>query len=67
MREFGRRIEMKHKHPVSGIEIEGRRLSVGEQTRDGDMYDSTDGSWRVLPSPHGTVSQKTEATIVRPS
>ncbi|MBX4210472.1 hypothetical protein KW783_00680 [Candidatus Parcubacteria bacterium] len=34
-----------HIHPQSGVTIEGVRLSVGSIIREGDKYDSTDGSW----------------------
>ncbi len=66
MSDFAGRKHVKHIHPVSGKEKEGTRLSPGTVTQEGDVYDSTDGTWRALPCPGSTVSEGSEAIIVRP-
>ena len=57
---------MKYTHPVSGVEIEGVRLGPGVVVTEGDMYDSTDGTWRNMPCVNSEVRTGCKTIIVRP-
>lgn len=37
------------KHPDTGVEITGTRLTTGETLQPNDMYASTDGRWQKNP------------------
>ncbi len=54
------------RHPISGVEIKGKILELGDRTeKSTDLYDSSDGSWR--PVVMSTVIQRLSGTvIVRP-
>ena len=59
---------MKYIHPVSGTEIEGVRLAPGNIIQEGDVYDSTDGTWRDAPCPGAEIQPGSRRTIiVRPA
>lgn len=59
---------MMVKHPISGLEIPGRKLKSGETIQNGDMYDSSSGKWEPLQSSNGAkVPGGSHVTWVRPN
>ncbi len=57
---------MVHKHPISGVEVRGVRLGWGGTVEEGDVYDSTDGTWRAMPCTGATVYDGCKTIIIRP-
>lgn len=56
-----------HSHPMNtSLVVFGRRLHAGEVFQADDVYDSTDGTWRIAPCPGLVLQEGCETYWVRP-
>ncbi|MBI4088839.1 hypothetical protein HY415_01960 [Candidatus Kaiserbacteria bacterium] len=59
-----------HQHPQDAEEmVVGRRLQPGEKLKEGDVYDSEDGTWKPVPKQFigSTVKGNYSGTLIRPA
>ena len=57
-----------HRHRISGVEVYGERLSVGDTLRASDVYQSSSGSWVPCGEILGGVKIRHQTMVyVRPS
>jgi len=61
------RLVKVHIHPQSGKEIKGYRLRAGDEIKEGDVYNSTDGEWRDMQLSGLVIAQDAVAIWIRPA
>jgi len=57
---------MKIQHPENNSIISGKELGPGTTLKAGDLYASSDGTWKKCPSPGSVIEEDCEAVWVRP-